>query len=302
MLLINIISSLLIQWQTIPSPAVVKVYDGKSWEIRGLIQNDPYWDAMIKEFGAEKPYYSHGSCCYNEKFKNGIVVEGGNLQGGHFFDNALPNGITTQFRMYWRGKRVVENPNEPGYVQTASKKLSKRIRDYISNSKKMSQSINSTLENCVGRPDTETFGSCRYSYWTSSSTVYNPKDSSEYKVINTFQVILNPRTKLNPGNRWVTVLDSLGVVVQVPESAIQEYLAMLRERFGNAQSLNSDAIRDNLGLVAWAISRYECVVIDKTTNSIKRQILRKSESNMYQSSQYIHLNEHIKLLERGMKK
>lgn len=293
------------QSQIAPGPTVVKIFDGKSWNVRGLIRNDPYWDELIREFQSEKPYYSHGSCCYNEKFKNGLRIEAAGAYGSFFIDDASQDGPIAQFKMYRSNERnFKEFPNERGYVQTATKKLSEKIRNYIGDHQKMAKSINDELRSCAGHTESIFGPNCRYSYPISDITKYNQNDSSKNTTTIAMQVFVNPKTRLKHGDSWTTVIDSLGIIVQVPKLAIQEYDSLASSPSREAQHSNAATFRNNSSLVAWAISRYQCVIIDKNSNTIKKHIIRIEEirrcGNMCDSySQYIYLNGEYRILEKG---
>lgn len=290
--------------QSMPSTTIVKIFDGKTWTIKGLIRNDPYWDNLIREFRSQKAYYSHGSCCYNEKFKNGIFIEGADGHGGFFIDDASPNGRTPQLQMYWRAKLFVENPNEPGYVQIAPKKLSNKIRSYIGESRKMSQSIIGNFRHCVGVEEKIFNSACRYSYEISDSKQYSTDDSTHYVQARTFMVFLNPKTKLNTSNAWETVIDSVGIIAKVPSLAIRQFDSLHQSKRIERNDPKSIGKRDNVALVAWAISRYECVIINKRTKAIQQHVIRTIAADkcgdMCDSySQYIDLNEKFRIHEHG---
>lgn len=287
-----------------PGPTVVKKFDGTSWSVVGLIENNGDWVGLLDEFRQEKTIYSHGSCCYNKNFVNGIKIEGEDIPWTFVIDDASPDGKTEQLQMYWREKFTVEDPFEPGFSKIASKKLSEKIRKYVNNSLRMEKSTLSLLRRCMGADDDQLPYYCRRGINISDKKEVSAKDSTQYTTTQIFHVFVNPKTRLKQSDKWVSILDSLGIIAQVPSRAILEYDSLWKAKQMPARTATKYLERSNIALMLWALARFECSIIEKNSGMPKRQIFRTTVTKKCgdmcdEFSQYIILNDDFRILERG---
>lgn len=298
------IIALMFHSQIGPGPTVVKKFDGTSWSVVGLIETNWDWNRLLDEFRQEKTIYSHGSCCYNKNFVNGIKIEGEDIPWTFIIDDASPIGRTEQLQMYWREKFTVEDPFEPGFSKIASKKLSDKIRKYVNNKPQMEKSTHSLLRRCIGAEDDQLPYYCRRGINISDKKEVSAKDSTQYTTTQMFHVFVNPKTKIKQPDKWVSILDSLGIIAQVPSTTMLKYDSLLKTK----QTLNKTAAeslqRNNIALMLWALARFECAIIDKNSGVPKRQIFRatvmkKCGDMCDEYSQYIYLNDDFRIFERG---
>ncbi len=251
--------------------AVVKIFDGKSWSIRGLIKDNEEWDGFIHEIRSQKAYYSQGFCCYNEKFINGIEVEGGDEGIRYVINDATPNGKSQIFQMYWRPNKFREIQNEPGYSQAASKKISMKMNRFINDVQKMEFLTERSLDGCAGKYSIIPGDYCTTKYELQQSKSFNAKDSSKYTVITNYHVFLNRNNTKRPLGSWETILDTGGYIFAMPTLAIQEF----DKTIGAGAVVNHYKphkeydLNRNISLVYWGLKRYECSIFDKKSRKQK---------------------------------
>jgi hypothetical protein len=284
--------------------AVVKIYDGKAWSIRGLINNNKQWDGFIREIRSEKSYYSHGFCCYNEKFVNGFEIEGEDKNGRYVINNASPNGKSQIFQIYWRPYRMQEIQNEPGFSQAASKNLSMRMHDFINNIHKMEYVTERSLEACAGKyygiPGTD----CTTRYELQHSIKYNAPDQSKSTSTTNYEVFLNRKGFTPTSDLWTTILDTGGYLIALPNSAIQEFNSTQGTIYRGNRNLDYN---HKISLIAFGLKRYECSIFDKklckNKHSIKLETIFNRCGDLCDSyRENLIINDSIRILIGGFDK
>jgi hypothetical protein len=304
-MLINALTALImIPFRLENSFSVVKIYDGNSWNIRGVIRNDKLWDGFIREIRSEKPYYSYGFCCYNDKYIDGIQIEGQDSKSRFVINDLTPNGKSSTFTMYWRPNKTQQLPDEPGYSQTASISISHKMRKFINDNHKMKIATEKSFNNCGGKyyqiPGTD----CTYKYELEHLGKYDNLDSTKFSYITKYHVFLNYNRKMPLRDSWVTILDTVGYNFTVPELAIKEYDKMLGvDKYLSTQS-KQQIVDRNISLIKWSLDRFECSIMNKKTGKqldfIRTEgvsIRQGDRSNSY--SEFMILNDSIRILIYG---
>lgn len=259
--------------------SVVKIYDGKSWNIRGLIRNDKQWDSFIQEIRSQKSYYSHGFCCYNDRFINGIQIEGEDRISRFIINDAAPNGKSPIFQMYWRPKRLQQLPDEPGYSQAASKRLTRMMREYVNNDRKMRIATENSLKECGGKYYQTPWSDCVYEFEIEHFVKYNTSDSSKYTSTRKLQVYLNHKRKLPVPDSWITILDTAGYIFTVPTLAVKEFDDRLGLIKNSAKQSENKTMSRNVALINWSLDRYECAIMEKNTHKQREYVRVDAISN-----------------------
>jgi hypothetical protein len=284
--------------------SVVKIYDGKSWSIRGLIRNNKQWDGFIQEIRSQKSYYSHGFCCYNDNFINGIQVEGEDRISRFIINDAAPNGKSPIFQMYWRPNRLQQLPDEPGYSQAASKRLTRMMREYVNDDRKMRIATENSLKECGGKYYRTPWSDCVYEFEIEHFVNYNTSDSSKYTYARKLQVYLNHKRKLPLPDSWITILDTVGYIFTVPTLAVKEFDELQGLVKKSVKQSEQQSVSRHTSLINWSLERYECAIMDKKTHKQKESIrvdaISNKCGNMCDSyDEYIILNDSTRILING---